>query len=306
MALNIIFMGTSDFAVPILKSISESNHKIKAVYTQPPKKKSRGQKIEKSPINLESIKLNISVRHPNNLNSDDEYNFIKKSGVKFIIVVAYGQIIPQKILDIPDIIFLNIHASLLPRWRGAAPIQRSIIHMDKITGISIMKIISKLDAGPFMMQQEVKIEAEDNFTILSKKLSNLGSKLILKSLAELENKVAKFQEQDENKVSYARKIEKKESEVDWSIPAKNIIAKINGLNPFPGVWFKHLKNRIKIIQAMEVNQRGEIGEVLDEELTVGCKENSIKILSIQKEGKNILDTKSFLTGYKIKKGEKLI
>ncbi|MDC1151402.1 methionyl-tRNA formyltransferase [Pelagibacteraceae bacterium] len=306
MASNIIFMGTSDFAVPILKSISESNHKIKAVYTQPPKKKSRGQKIEKSPINLESIKLNISVRHPNNLNSDDEYNFIKKSGVKFIIVVAYGQIIPQKILDIPDIIFLNIHASLLPRWRGAAPIQRSIIHMDKITGISIMKIISKLDAGPFMMQQEVKIEAEDNFTILSKKLSNLGSKLILKSLAELENKVAKFQEQDENKVSYARKIEKKESEVDWSIPAKNIIAKINGLNPFPGVWFKHLKNRIKIIQAMEVNQRGEIGEVLDEELTVGCKENSIKILSIQKEGKNILDTKSFLTGYKIKKGEKLI
>jgi len=306
MALNIIFMGTPDFAVPILKSISESNHKIKAVYTQPPKKKSRGQKIEKSPINLESIKLNISVRHPNNLNSDDEYNFIKKSGVKFIIVVAYGQIIPQKILDIPDIIFLNIHASLLPRWRGAAPIQRSIIHMDKITGISIMKIISKLDAGPFMMQQEVKIEAEDNFTILSKKLSNLGSKLILKSLAELENKVAKFQEQDENKVSYARKIEKKESEVDWSIPAKNIIAKINGLNPFPGVWFKHLKNRIKIIQAMEVNQRGEIGEVLDEELTVGCKENSIKILSIQKEGKNILDTKSFLAGYKIKKGEKLI
>jgi len=306
MASNIIFMGTSDFAVPILKSISESNHKIKAVYTQPPKKKSRGQKFEKSPINLESIKLNISVRHPNNLNSDDEYNFIKKSGVKFIIVVAYGQIIPQKILDIPDIIFLNIHASLLPRWRGAAPIQRSIIHMDKITGISIMKIISKLDAGPFMMQQEVKIEAEDNFTILSKKLSNLGSKLILKSLAELENKVAKFQEQDENKVSYARKIEKKESEVDWSIPAKNIIAKINGLNPFPGVWFKHLKNRIKIIQAMEVNQRGEIGEVLDEELTVGCKENSIKILSIQKEGKNILDTKSFLTGYKIKKGEKLI
>ena len=306
MALNIIFMGTPDFAVPILKSISESNHKIKAVYTQPPKKKSRGQKIEKSPINLESIKLNIPVRHPNNLNSDDEYNFIRKSGVKFIIVVAYGQIIPQKILDIPDIIFLNIHASLLPRWRGAAPIQRSIIQMDKITGISIMKIISKLDAGPYMMQKEVEIEVEDNFTILSKKLSNLGSKLILKSLTELENKVAKFQKQDESKITYAKKIEKKESEINWNLPAKNIIAKINGLSPSPGVWFKHLKSRIKIIQAIEVNQRGEIGEVLDEKLTVGCKEKSIKILIIQKEGKNILDTKSFLAGYKIKKGEKLI
>ena len=222
-----------------------------------------------------------------------------------MVVVAYGQIIPEKILNISNIVFLNIHASLLPRWRGAAPIQRSIIEMDKITGISIMKIIPKLDAGPCMMQEQVNIEKEDNFLSLSKKLSILGSKLIIKSLGKLKKEKVNFVTQDEKKATYAKKIEKKESEINWNIPAKKLIAIINGLNPFPGVWFNHLKTRIKIIQAIEVNQTGRAGEVLDANLTIGCKENAIKILSIQKEGRNVLNTKSFLAGYKIKKGETL-
>ena len=303
MSDKIIFMGTPTFSVPILKSLYNSKYKIEAVYTQPPKKKSRGQKIEKSPVHLESIKYNIPVRHLDKLSTDDDFNFIKNSLVKYVIVVAYGQIIPKKFLNIPNTFFLNAHASLLPRWRGASPIQRSIIEMDKLTGVSIMKIVPKLDAGPYMAQEAIKIENKDNFTFLSKKLSTLSSKLILNSLDLLKNKQANFIEQDEGKVTYAKKIEKKDSEINWNIPAKNLIAKINGLNPFPGTWFKHHKIRIKIIQAIEVSQEGKPGEVLDNNLTIGCKEKAIKIILIQKEGKKILNIRDFLTGYKIKKGE---
>jgi methionyl-tRNA formyltransferase len=303
MSEKIIFMGTPTFSVPILKSLYESTYEIVTVYTQPPKKKFRGQKIIKSPVHIESIKLNIPIKCPDKLNIDEDLNFIKNSKVKYVVVVAYGQIIPEKILNIENVIFLNIHASLLPRWRGAAPIQRSIIEMDKTTGISIMKIVPKLDAGPYMAQEKIKIEQYDSFISLSKKLSIIGSELIIKSLNQLKDNKANFIEQDESKITYAKKIDKKDSQINWNIPAKNIIANINGLNPFPGVWFKHLKTRIKIIEAVEVEKNGRPGGVLDSNLTVGCKENAIKILSIQKEGKNVLDTKSFLTGYQIKKGE---
>ena len=267
------------------------------------KKKSRGQKIENSPVHLESTKLNIPIKCPEKINSDEEFDFISNSEANYIVVVAYGQIIPERILNIPNKIFLNIHASLLPKWRGAAPIQRSIIQMDKRTGVSIMKIVPKLDAGPYMMQENVKIEKNDNSISLSIKLSIIGSKLILKSLEKLKTKKANFIEQDESVATYAKKIEKKESEINWNIPAKNLIAKINGLSPSPGVWFKHQKSRIKIIEAIEVDEKGKVGEVLDDSLTIGCKEKAIKILLIQKQGKKILNIKSFLAGYKIKKGE---
>jgi methionyl-tRNA formyltransferase len=306
MSEKIIFMGTPNFSVPILNSLYESDYKIEAVYTQPPKRKSRGQKIEKSPVHRESIRLNIPVRYPEKLNDYEDFTFIQDSGVKYVIVVAYGQIIPEKILNIKNLVFLNIHASLLPRWRGAAPIQRSIIEMDQLTGISIMKIVPKLDAGPFLMQEAIKIETEDNYNSLSKKLSILGKKLILESLVKLKNKTDKFIEQDESKVTYARKIQKKESEINWNEPAKKLIAKINGLNPYPGAWFKHHKTRIKIIQAVEVKHNGKVGEILDDNLTIACKKNAIKILLIQKEGKTVLNTKSFLSGYRIKKGEILL
>ena len=305
MPKKIIFMGTPTFSIPILKSLYKSNYQIEAVYTQPPKKKSRGQKIVKSPVHLVSTELNIPVRHPNKLNNEDEFNFIKNADVKYVIVVAYGQIISEKMLNIPDVIFLNIHASLLPKWRGAAPIQRSIIEMEKFTGVSIMKIEPKLDAGPYMLQETVKIEIDDNFDTLSKKLSIVGSKIILKSLEKLDNKKANFIEQVSSRATYAKKIEKEEAKINWNVPAKNLVSKINGLNPYPGAWFKHHKTRIKIIKAVEVKKKGRIGEVLDENLTIGCKENSITILSIQKEGKKILETANFLAGYKIKKGEML-
>ncbi len=304
MSYEILFMGTPEFSVPILKSLN-SKHKILSVYTQPPKKKARGQKILKSAVHLEADKLKIPVRSPQNLDNDIEFKFIKESNVKLVIVVAYGQIIPERLLKIKNLIFLNIHASLLPRWRGAAPIQRSIMAMDTETGISIMKIVQKLDTGPYMMQKSVTINKTDNFLSLSKKLSEIGSNLILEALNIFEKNETKFVDQDNKSATYAKKITKEEAEIDWNNTAQQLIAKINGLNPYPGAWFMHKDSRIKIFEAEISKIRGNKGEVLTNDLVVGCQNNSIKINLLQKEGKKVLDSKSFLAGYKINKGELL-
>ena len=302
MAYEILFMGTPEFSVPILNSLS-LNHKVLSVFTKPPQKKFRGQKILKSPIHLEAERLKLPVRTPKNLENISDYEFIKKSNVKFVIVVAYGQMIPENLLNIKDLIFLNIHASLLPRWRGAAPIQRSIMEMDKKTGITIMKIVHKLDAGPYILQKSVSIDKKENFLSLSKKLSEISADLILDALSLFKKKDIIFKDQNEKLVTYAKKISKKESEIDWNQPAQKLIAKINGLNPNPGVWFKHNGTRIKIIEAELSDFQGTKGEVLTNDLAVGCQDKAIKINLLQKEKKKVLNTKNFLAGYKISKGE---
>ena len=305
MALKIIFMGTPFFAVPILESILNSEHQVLAVYTQNPKKSNRGQRLNISPIHQFSKINNIQVRSPITLDQEETI-FIKKMTPDVVVVVAYGKIIPKEILEIKNIKFINIHASLLPKWRGAAPIQRSLIEMDKETGISIMKIVQKLDAGPFLIQERIKIEKNDNYNSLSNKLANLGSKLILQSLNLIEKNNYNLTEQNEDQATYAKKIDKQESEIKWNTPANKIIAKINGLSPFPGAWFMHKNNRIKIFKAIEVDQIGKSGEVLDNNLTIACEQKAIKVLSLQKQGKKIISAKEFLTGYQIKKGENLL
>ena len=218
-------------------------------------------------------------------------------------MVAYGQIIPEKFLSIKNLIFLNIHASLLPRWRGAAPIQRSIMEMDKETGISIMKIIPKLDAGPYVLQKSTNINPKDNYLSLSKRLSKIGAELAVESISLFEKNIVKFTDQQDKFVTYAKKISKKESEINWNENAQKLIAKINGLSPYPGAWFKHNGIRIKIIEAELSDNQGMIGEVLTNDLVIGCNDKAIKINLIQKEGKAVLDANSFLAGYKIVKGE---
>ncbi len=298
-------MGTPEFAVPILKSLHESEHKIICVYTQPPKKKARGQKIISSPIYEYAKKLNLSTRCPIKLNDDKEYDFIKKKNPSIVIVVAYGQIIPKKFLDLPKVIFLNIHASILPKWRGAAPIQRAIMNLDKESGISVMKIEPKLDTGPVMMKSKVIIYKETSYEDLSKKLSNLGAKLILDSLNLIQNKKANFVDQDEKEASYAKKIEKKESKLIWTSPAKNIIAKINALNPNPGTWLDYNGSRIKVIKAVEVKTNGEPGKILDKNFTIACSENAIQILELQKEGKKRMKISEYLKGNDLVVGTKI-
>ena len=305
MALNIIFMGTPEFAVPILKSLYESKHNILEVYTQPPKKRDRGQKLNLTSIHTFSKKNNIKVRYPEKIDTKEEYERLKKLKPDVVVVVAYGKIIPQQFLDIKSIRFLNIHASLLPKWRGAAPIQRAIMNLDNETGISIMQIVSKLDSGPIMMKSKIKISKYTKYKKLSEQLSNLGSSMIIDSLNLIESKAVKFIEQNDKDATYAKKIDKKETKIDWKDEAKIIIGKINAFSPSPGCWFKYQGVRVKIIDAKEVDASGTPGQIINKNFTIACSKNAIQILELQKEGKKIMSAIDFLKGNEIEIGSKL-
>jgi methionyl-tRNA formyltransferase len=304
MPLKIIFMGSPEFAIPSLLNLIESEHKILCVYTQPPKKKSRGHKISKTPVHLFSEKSNLIVK-TNKLTQDQEYKEFINFKPDLVVVVAYGQIIPEKYLNIPNLIFLNLHASLLPKWRGAAPIERAILNKDKETGISIMKIEKKLDAGPYIKQLSVKISKETTSGELLEKLSKIGSKALADSIELINSKKAIFKKQNEDDATYANKIDKVETKIDWNDKAENVIAKINAFSPKPGAWFFMQNERIKILKAEEVEQKGNIAEVMNVNFTIGCAENSVKILRLQKEGKKEMDVSEFLLGTKLKKGTKI-
>ena len=306
MTMKIIFMGTPNFAVPILEAIHESDHKILEVYTQPAAKSGRGQKINHSDVFNCAKKLNLKIRSPVKLETNEEINHIKKLKPDLVVVVAYGKILPTTLLDIDNLLFINAHASLLPKWRGAAPIQRAIMNMDSETGISIMKIVPQLDAGPIILQEKVKISQNMSYEDLSKKMSTLGAKLILNSIKLIENNKANFIEQKEIDATYAKKIDKKESKINWNDDASNIIAKINALNPSPGSWFNFLGSRIKIIRAQEVNVSGKPGSILNDNFTIACSKNSIQVLELQKEGKKKITVQEFLRGNKLETGITLI
>ncbi len=305
MPLRIIFMGTPKFAVPILKAIHESEHKILEVYTQPANKSGRGQKFNQSDIYNCAEQLNLSVRTPDTFESADEINHLKKLMPDLVVVVAYGKILPPKLLKIDKVIFINIHASLLPKWRGAAPIQRAIMNSDTETGISIMKIIPRLDAGPVMLKEKIKISKEITHQDLSEKLSEIGAKLILESIKLIENNEANFIEQKESEATYAKKIQKKESKINWDESAKKIISKINALSPNPGCWFELSDSRIKVIKAIEVKKSGEAGTILDNKMTIACAKNAIQILKLQKEGKKPMLVNEYLKGNEINIGKKI-
>ena len=298
----IVFMGTSNFSVPILKSLYQNGYPIVTIYTQPPQKSMRGQKVNKSPIQKMAENLRIECRTPDSLKeNNEEYNFLKLLNPALVIVVAYGQLIPKNYLSLSKHGFINIHASLLPKWRGAAPIQRSIMNLDKETGVSIMKIVEKLDAGPVMMQEKINVTSEMNAEDLSNKLSDLSSKLILECIDEIEGGKAKFIDQDEQKATYAKKINKEEGKINWDNSAENILAQINSLLPNPGAWFSFMGERYKILKASISEAEGEKGKVIDNNLTIACKSKSIKVNEIQRQGKNKQSTSEFLLGSKIKK-----
>ena len=305
MSIKIIFMGTPEFAIPSLKVLSESKHEIISVYTQPPKKNQRGQKIKKSPIHLIAERFNIDVRTPIDLDTREEHDFFRKKKPDLVVVVAYGNLIPEKLLKIPNILFINLHASLLPKWRGAAPVERAILNQDKETGVSIMKIVKELDAGPYMRQVKVPINHKISAGELKSNLSEIGSKIILESIDLILRGEEKFIEQISSNSSYAKKIDKSEAKITWKEQAGKIISKINAFNPKPGAWFEYKNLRYKIFKAEEVNLQGPEGEILDDNFTVGAGNNSIKILEIQREGKNKLNIENFLIGNNFKKGTKL-
>ncbi len=300
MLKKIVFMGTSVFAVKILKSLYQNGYPIATVYTQAPKKSNRGMRVTKSPVHSISETLSLEVRTPVTLkNNQEEYEYLKDIDADMCLVIAYGQIIPESFLNLTKKGFINIHASLLPKYRGAAPIQRAIMNLEKKTGISIMKINSQLDEGPVCKSYEIDINEKDSSDDLSEKLSDLAVEKILDDIDDILDDKAKFKDQDHSKATYAKKINKKESSIDWNTPAKSVIAKINGLN---GAHFIFQGARYKILKAELNNFSGKPGEIIGDSLEIACKEKSIKVMMIQREGKKPQKTAEFLLGSQIKKG----
>ena len=306
MTLNIVFMGTPEFSVPTLDLLIKSKFNIIKVYTQPPKKSKRGQKINSSPIEEYCKKNKLSFRNPKTLDSEEELNSFKELSTDLIVVVAYGQIIPKKFLKIAKFGFINIHASLLPKWRGAAPIQRAIMNGDKNIGVSIMKIEEKLDSGPVLTSKEFELDKNATYGEIEKKLSLEGANLLIQNLKNIENGNSKFIDQNHSQATYAKKIDKNEAKINWDTDASKVLAYIHGLSPSPGAWFEFDKERFKILKAKLSSKNGEPSHVLDENLTVACRSNSIQILELQRQGKNRQATKEFLLGKKISKGTILV
>jgi methionyl-tRNA formyltransferase len=307
MPKKIVFMGTPMFAVPILKSLYQNGYPISNVYTQPPQKSQRGQRINKSPIQGIAETLNLDFKTPKSLkDNNEEYESFKKIEADLVVVVAYGQIIPKEFLNLSKKGFINIHASILPRWRGAAPIQRSIMNLDKETGVSIMKIAEKLDTGPVCNTYKINLENNLNAQDIGEKLSLLAAEKILDNIDDILDDKATFIEQDHSKATYASKIQKSEGEIDWTESAQNIIGKINGLYPAPGAFFIYNGERYKILKADIGSGIGNPGEVISNYLEIVCGKNqSIKIIEIQRQGKKPQNIGEFMLGSQLKKGSKI-
>ena len=297
-------MGTPMFSVPILKSLYQNGYPIECVYTQPPQKSQRGQKINKSPIQKISETLNLKFRNPNSLKENkEELEYFKLLDADLVIVVAYGQIIPKEFLKLSKKGFINIHASILPKWRGAAPIQRSIMNLDKETGISFMKIGEQLDTGPVCNTYKINIDNNLNAQDISEKLSSLAAEKILDNIDDIYDDKANFVEQDHSSATYASKIQKLEGQINWKENAKIIIGKINGLYPSPGAYFMFNGERYKLLKAEIGQAQGKPGEVLSDYLEISCGDKkSIKIREIQRQGKKPQNIGEFVLGTQIKKG----
>ena len=306
MSLNIVFMGTPEFSVPTLHALIKNKFNVFKAYTQPPKKSKRGQKVNPSPIEEFCKKNKISFSNPPNLNSEEELKIFKKLSPDIVVVVAYGQIIPKSFLDIVKFGFINIHASLLPKWRGAAPIQRAIMNGDKKIGVSIMKIKEKLDSGPVLTSKELELDQNVTHGEMEKKLSLMGADLLIESLKTVEAGTSKFIDQKHSEATYAKKIDKAEAKINWNLDANKVLSHIHGLSPSPGAWFEFENERFKVLRAKISTLNGKSSSVLDENLTIACKSNSIQILELQRQGKNKQTTKEFLLGKKIGNGSILV
>ena len=295
--MRLIFMGTPEFSIPTLNALVKSQHNVLCVYTQPPRAAGRGKKTQLSAVHSRAHELGLPVKTPNNLNNSvdiDEFAELKPDAV---IVVAYGQILPEKILKIPKKGCINIHASLLPRWRGAAPIHRAIISGDHETGICIMSMELGLDTGPIIAQERTPILKSDTTRELSSRLAFLGSEMLIKVLTYPQN--INMIKQSEEGVTYAKKINKIEARIDWSLSADRVECLVRGLSNFPGAWTMHNGVRLKLLDAELVEKNGPIGTIIDESGVVACGSNAIRILSIQRPGKAEQDWKSFTHGYQI-------
>jgi methionyl-tRNA formyltransferase len=299
-------MGTPDFAVPTLAGLIEAGHEIAAVYSQPPRPAGRGMAERLTPVHHYALTRNIEVRTPIGLKDAREQQTFSGLKPDAAIVVAYGLLLPKPVLDAPRAGCFNVHASLLPRWRGAAPIQRAIMAGDRETGVTIMRMAEGLDSGPICLQDRGPILPSTTAGQLHDSLMHMGASLMVEALAQLERNRLDCRPQPEHGVTYARKIDKAESEIDFSRSAIEVRDHIHGLSPFPGAFFlldqESRTFRIKVHQCEVVAGHGAPGEVIDNELTIACGEGAVKLLSLQREGKSAMGTEEFLRGFSVPKG----
>jgi methionyl-tRNA formyltransferase len=300
--LRLIFMGTPDFALPALMEIAGSGHEIAAVYTRAPKPSGRGMDMQDSPVAREAKRLGLAVLTPANLKTKEAEAAFRAHGADSAIVVAYGLLLPKAILQAVPLGCFNLHASLLPRWRGAAPINRAIMAGDAETGIMVMKMEETLDTGPIAMAERVTIGADATAGDLHDELARLGADLALCALGGLERGALTLTPQPQAGVTYADKIEKEEARIDWSKPWKHVHDHIRGLSPHPGAWFDLAGARVKVLRTTKGEGGGAPGTVLDDRLTIACGEGALCILQLQRAGRQPMPVEEFLRGTKIAPG----
>lgn len=300
--MRIAFMGTPDFSVPAFDALREAGHEIACVYTQPPRPAGRGQKERTSPVQLAAEAAGIEVRTPVSLKDADAQADFAALDLDAAVVVAYGLILPAPILEAPRRGCINIHASLLPRWRGAAPIQRALLAGDTETGVTIMQMDEGLDTGPELLREPVEITEDMNAGGLHDALSELGGRLIVDALAGLEDGSVKPTPQIEDGVTYAHKLERGEERIDWSRSAAEVARHVRGFAPWPGAWFEYDGDRIKVLATEVTAGSGKSGAVLDDALTVACGTGAIRLLRVQRAGRAAMEAEAYLRGQAVPKG----
>ena len=306
MALRLVFMGTPEFAVPTLDAIVGAGHKVIAVYTRLPRPVGRGMTVQASPIADQAERFGLPVFTPKSLQQTGAVDGLRAHHADVAVVVAFGMILPKVILDLFALGCFNLHASLLPRWRGAAPIQRAIMAGDRETGVAVMKMAEGLDTGPVAMMERVAIAPDATAGDLHDELARLGARLMVRALAFLEKGELDLTPQSSAGVTYANKIEKAETRIDWTQAWRKIHDHCRGLAPFPGAWFEHANaGRIKVLRSTKGSGAGEPGRVLDDELTVACGEGAIRLLELQRAGRQPMRAEELLRGTAIPRGSTL-
>ena len=305
MALRLAFMGTPEFAVPALRAVVAAGHEVAAVYCQPPRPAGRGQKERPSAVQSAAETLGLPVRTPATLRKPEEQAAFAALRLDAAVVAAYGLILPKPVLEAPRLGCLNIHASLLPRWRGAAPIQRAIMAGDDATGVTIMQMDEGLDTGPILLQESVPMLESVTAASLHDMLAECGARLIVEALEDAEAGALRPRPQPEDGVTYAKKIEPADARIRWAEDAVAIERKVRAFAPRPGAWFEIDGARVRLLGAGVVSGVGEPGTVLDDQLTVACGTGAIRLLHLQREGKRPLDSEAFLRGMPVRKGSRL-
>jgi methionyl-tRNA formyltransferase len=306
MTLRLAFMGTPDFAVPILRALIEAGYGVVAAYTQPPRPAGRGHRAQPSPVQRAAEAAGIPVRTPAKLDAVEQANF-QALALDAAVVAAYGLILPKPVLEAPRLGSLNVHASLLPRWRGAAPVQRAILAGDGETGVTIMQMDEGLDTGPMLLAERVGIGPETTATTLHDQLAALGARLILRALRGLADGTLAAHPQPAEGITYAKKLAREEGRIDWSQPAVDLERRVRALNPAPGVWFERGGERIKVLAATvaQGSAAAPPGTVVDADLTVACGADALRLRRLQRAGRAPVDAAAFLRGYALKPDDRL-